>query len=259
MHLKWKTCLFGSASIPALSAHLNFWPTPASVGQVIEKYLGVFIHTPPSFLLLLSPRLILLSCWHCYIIMCIDWMEFVVFEKAVTPIQCQQQVRDGIDKPSTVKELTIHSMCGKENAAVNKNIEEETAQWTLPKLYITYCLLCIQLLFVLWIRVSWEVNSSPKRCRAKKLQQVGCSMEEGQGGKFRAFIRTSPRYKRLFCVPFKIISIWMKARKQDRPGNMLFSHLLQLAYRLPVMNAWLVPTANCSVLFLWLLEMPTRH
>lgn len=88
MHLKWKTCLFGSASIPALSAHLNFWPTPASVGQVIEKYLGVFIHTPPSFLLLLSPRLILLSCWHCYIIMCIDWMVFVVFEKAVTSTQC---------------------------------------------------------------------------------------------------------------------------------------------------------------------------
>lgn len=101
-----------------------------------------------------------------------------------------------------------------------------------------------------WIRVSWEVNPSSKRCRAKKLQPVGHSMEEGQGGKFRAFVHTSTRYKRLFCVPFKIMSIWMKARKQDRPENVLFNHLLQLAYHLPVMNAWSVPTANCSVAFL---------
>lgn len=29
----------------------------------------------------------------------------------------------------------------------------------------------------------------------------------------------------------------MKARKGDRPENMLFNHLLQLAYHLPVMDA----------------------
>lgn len=37
-------------------------------------------------------------------------------------------------------------------------------------------------------------------------------------------------------TPFKIISTWVKARSGEKTENVLFNHLLELAY-LPVMGA----------------------